>query len=97
MTLTHKPYRPIILTVPTKTPAQEYYKCLVTLALADLTRRGFSETVAEKFLEQRCEVEFVTLLDVPSGPMFESQHEHLELWVQVLKHAKQKLLPEPQC
>ena len=87
--ITHKPMRPIIVTSQRKTEAQELYASLAVLAYSDLVRHGFSELMAEQFLEKRGEVEFVTLCDdVPSIPTWASQSDQLALWADVLKYAK---------
>lgn len=77
---------------PKGTPDEEQYARLVTLAHADLARRGFSESAVEKFLTKRCAVPFSILLEVPPAvPFAIDDNDQIELWVQSLAYAKEKI------
>jgi len=83
------PKRMLVYEPPKGTPAEEQYARLVTLAQADLARRGFSESAVEAFLEKRCGVPFSMLLEIPSEIPFAPQgNQQVELWAQSLSYAK---------
>jgi hypothetical protein len=73
---------------PKGSDGEQQYRRLVTLACADLHRRGFTDGVADAFLEKRCGVSFAILLEVPLFLEKPSAPLDLELWVQSLKYAK---------
>lgn len=66
---------------PKGTDDDEQYRRLVTLASADMLRRGFTESAVEAFLDKRCGVPFSMLLEVSETPSH-------EMWIQTLEYAK---------